>query len=216
MTVKTLVTACALSTIALTDPALRAAPDFTASVDRIRSSSGTGVCWRSFGRPAPRPATIHPTRSFAILHAAIYDAVNAIDQTHESYAVRFSGVSRQASQAAAADAAAHDVLVALYPGLTSTLDATLQQSLTLVPDGRRQDREASASGRPLRDAILSLRSNDGANQAPHSLCVRHRTGRLPVDAPEFPEAAAVHALAERDPVRAEAGRSVSPGPLRRR
>jgi len=26
-----------------------------------------------------QPATIHPTRSFAIMHAAIYDAVNAID-----------------------------------------------------------------------------------------------------------------------------------------
>src|SRR5579864_3383173 len=52
-----------------------------------------------------QPATIHPTRSFAILHAAIYDAVNAIDRTHEPYAVRFSGVSRRASQAAAADAA---------------------------------------------------------------------------------------------------------------
>jgi hypothetical protein len=30
--------------------------------------------------PGAQPATIHPTRSFAIMHAAIYDAVNAIDQ----------------------------------------------------------------------------------------------------------------------------------------
>ena len=35
-----------------------------------------------------QPATIHPTRSFAMMHAAIYYAVNAIDQTHEPYAVR--------------------------------------------------------------------------------------------------------------------------------
>src|SRR5579883_2362513 len=34
-----------------------------------------------------QPATIHPTRSFAIMHAAIYDAVNAIDETHEPYLV---------------------------------------------------------------------------------------------------------------------------------
>ena len=26
-----------------------------------------------------QPATIHPTRSFAMMHAAIYDAVNTID-----------------------------------------------------------------------------------------------------------------------------------------
>src|SRR6476620_8079361 len=69
-----------------------------------------------------QPATIHPTRSFAMIHAAIYDAVNAIDQTHQPYAVQFSGVSRQASQPAAADATAHDVLVAVYPALASTLD----------------------------------------------------------------------------------------------
>ena len=30
--------------------------------------------------PGAQPATIHPTRSFALMHAAIYDAVNAIDQ----------------------------------------------------------------------------------------------------------------------------------------
>src|ERR1700747_684043 len=60
-----------------------------------------------------QPATIHPTRSFAIMHAAIYDAVNAIDGTHQPYLVRL-GASHFASQeAAAAGAAAHDVLVAL-------------------------------------------------------------------------------------------------------
>ena len=30
--------------------------------------------------PGAQPATIHPTRSFAIMHAAIYDAVNAMSQ----------------------------------------------------------------------------------------------------------------------------------------
>jgi len=38
--------------------------------------------------PGAQPATIHPTRSFAIMHAAIYDAVNAIDGTHQPYLVR--------------------------------------------------------------------------------------------------------------------------------
>ena len=31
--------------------------------------------------PGAQPATIHLTRSFAIMHGAIYDAVNAIDGT---------------------------------------------------------------------------------------------------------------------------------------
>src|ERR1700681_4747326 len=111
MTVARFVTACALSSAALTAQ-LNGAPAVTApSIDPV-------VQWNRnllaiVRTPGAQPATIHPTRSFAILHAAIYDAVNAIDQTHTPYAVRFAGVSRWASQAAAADAAAHEVLVAL-------------------------------------------------------------------------------------------------------
>src|SRR6267378_5487804 len=41
--------------------------------------------------PGVQPATVHPTRSFAIMHAAIYDAVNAIDRTHTPYLVELSG-----------------------------------------------------------------------------------------------------------------------------
>src|ERR1700731_3645571 len=48
--------------------------------------------------PKAQPATIHPTRSFAMMHAAIYDAVNAIDRPHKPYLVRLTGVSRFASQ----------------------------------------------------------------------------------------------------------------------
>src|SRR5258705_13191533 len=35
--------------------------------------------------PNVQPATVHPTRSFAIMHAAIYDAVNSIDRTHRPF-----------------------------------------------------------------------------------------------------------------------------------
>ena len=40
--------------------------------------------------PGAQPATIHPTHSFAIMHAAIYHAVNAIDGSHKPYLVRLS------------------------------------------------------------------------------------------------------------------------------
>jgi len=62
--------------------------------------------------PGAQPATIHPTRSFAIMHAAIYAAVNGIDGTHKPYLVRLSA-SHFASQEASAAAAAHEVLVKL-------------------------------------------------------------------------------------------------------
>src|SRR5207237_601483 len=85
--------------------------------------------------PGAQPVTVHPTRSFAILHAAIYDAVNAIDRTRTPYLVQVRRAPRATSQDAAAAAAAHDVLVALYPSLGARLDEQLQQSLAQVPDG---------------------------------------------------------------------------------
>ena len=86
--------------------------------------------------PGEQPATIHTTRSFAIMHAAIYDAVNAIDGTHKPYLVGFSA-SPVASQEAAASSAAHEVLVKLYPNMQSTLDAQLQQALAPLPNRER-------------------------------------------------------------------------------
>ena len=47
--------------------------------------------------PGAQSPTVHPTRSFAIMHAAIYDAVNAIDGKHWPYLVRLSSVPRDAS-----------------------------------------------------------------------------------------------------------------------
>src|ERR1700745_2368955 len=88
--------------------------------------------------PGAQPATIHPTRSFAIMHAAIYDAVNAIDGTHKPHSVRL-GASHFASQEAAAAAAAHEVLVNLYPNFQATLDAQFQQALAQVTNGGKTD-----------------------------------------------------------------------------
>src|SRR6201981_2093748 len=82
-----------------------------------------------------QPATVHPTRSFAVMHAAIYDAVNAIDGTHKPYLVRLSA-SHFASQEAAAAAAAHEVLGKPYPRVqTTTLDPQFQQALAQLPNG---------------------------------------------------------------------------------
>jgi hypothetical protein len=100
--------------------------------------------------PGAQPATIHPTRSFAIMHAAIYDAVNAIDKGHSSYAIEMAGVSRSASQEAAAASAAHEVLVMLYPQFQTMLDAELQQSLSSIPEGEHKT-EGMSHQRSRRD-----------------------------------------------------------------
>jgi hypothetical protein len=112
--------------------------------------------------PGAQSATVHPTRSFAIMHAAIYDAVNAIGRKHQPYLVRLSGVPRDASQEAAAAAAAHEVLVALYPAFKSTLDTQLQQSLAQIADGKGKAQGVTI-GQDVADLILAARSNDGSN-----------------------------------------------------
>src|SRR6476659_4994799 len=63
--------------------------------------------------PGAQPATIHSTRNFAMLHAAIYDAVNNIETKFSPDLVRRPDVPRSASKIAAADKATHDVLVSL-------------------------------------------------------------------------------------------------------
>src|SRR5436190_1381434 len=71
------------------------------------------------------------SRFLAILHAAIYDAVNGISRTHEVYAVP-SAVPASASQEAAASAAAHCVLLTVYPGQAAALDALHAAALALI------------------------------------------------------------------------------------
>ena len=115
--------------------------------------------------PGAQPATVHPTRSFAIMHAAIYDAVNAIDGTHQPYLVNLSDVPRFASEDAAANTAAHEVLVRLYPKFQATLDAQLQTALAQIPNGPDKAEGASV-GVIVADRILAARSNDGSSAAP--------------------------------------------------
>jgi PAP2 superfamily len=135
--------------------------------------------------PGAQPKTVHPTRSFAIMHAAIYDAVNAIDKTHQPYLVRLRGVSRSASQGAAASSAAHEVLVALYPSFQVTLDAQLKQSLALIPDGPDKT-EGIAIGKAVADQILAARSNDGSNAQPGPFVFGNAPGDFQSTPPNFP------------------------------
>jgi hypothetical protein len=135
--------------------------------------------------PGAQPATIHSTRSFAIMHAAMFDAVNAIDRKHHPYAVRLNDVPRSASQPAAAAAAAHAVLVALYPAKQAELDSALQQSLASIPDDARKT-EGVRVGEAVAARLLELRSGDGADQPPPLYIFGTRPGDYQSTPPNFP------------------------------
>jgi hypothetical protein len=104
-----------------------------------------------------------PPRAFirlAMVHLAIYDAVNAIEgQSYESYASK-PLVNHPASADAAVAAAAHDVLVALFPGQVEDLDAKYAAAIDALPaDVAREN--GIAVGRQAAAAILLARAGDG-------------------------------------------------------
>ena len=81
--------------------------------DRLLMAGDVVIEWNNVLLDAIRdslasPPTISPpvaSRALAIMHASIYDAVNTIDRTHESYlvdAVALPGTSPEAAAAAAA------------------------------------------------------------------------------------------------------------------
>src|SRR5258708_7926983 len=161
--------------------------------------------------PKAQPATIHPTRSFAIMHAAIYDAVNAIDRTHKPYLVRLTGVSRFASQDAAADAAAHAVLVTLYPTFQTTLDAQLQQLLAQIPDGADKA-EGIRIGQTVADRILVRRSNDGSANTPILFLFGTAPGDYQSTPPNFPKHPQFTNCSHVTPFARERANQFRPGP----
>ncbi len=134
--------------------------------------------------PGAQPPTIHSTRSFAMLHAAIFDAVNNIDRDFEPYAVRHPHASRRASAQAAADQAAHDVLIALYPTFATALDSELQQDLTQIPYGRDKA-DGIEEGQDVAAAILALRSNDGSATVLPPFMPKNQPGSYQLTPPNF-------------------------------
>jgi membrane-associated phospholipid phosphatase len=134
--------------------------------------------------PGAQPATIHSTRSFAILHAAIYDAVNNIDPRFTPYLVRLPDVPRSASEIAAADQAAHDVLVFLYPAFQASLDMELEQDLALLPDNKRKT-QGIAVGQAVAGQLLAARSADGANVTPPPYVPGTQPGDYQLTPPNF-------------------------------
>src|SRR5229473_598201 len=156
-----------------------------------------------------RPATIHPTRSFAIMQAAIYDSVNAIDGTHKPYSVRF-GASRFASQEAAAAAAAHEVLVNLYPTFRATLDAQFQQALAQLPNGGKAD--GVSLGQKVADLILAQRKNDGSNAQPIPYVFGNAPGDYQSTPPNFPKQPQFTHWPQVTPFALERANQFRPGP----
>ena len=98
----------------------------------------------------------------AIVHTAIYDAVNAAEGfPFEPYGSEPT-VTTPASAEAAAARAGRDVLLALYPSRSADIETLYASSLAAIPDGPAKDNGIDA-GQQAAAGILALRVNDGRN-----------------------------------------------------
>ena len=101
---------------------------------------------------------------YALVHAAMYDAVNAIDGRYSVFAVRPVTNPRGASKEAAAAAAAYHVLLGEYPDQGAVLDPAYAASLAAVADGPAKTK-GIAIGTEVANAWLAMRLNDGREAA---------------------------------------------------
>jgi hypothetical protein len=133
--------------------------------------------------PGAQPATVHPTRSFAILHAAIYNAVVSITQDAPPYLFSIPA-PRSARPDAAAAVAGHDTLVALYPKMKAALDQQLAGELAMIPNGVGKQQGIQV-GQAVAARLIAIRANDGSAITPPSFVPGKQPGNYQLTPPKF-------------------------------
>src|SRR5262249_474123 len=112
------------------------------------------------------------SRNLAMMHAAMYDTVNALRRTHTPYLTSAYAPPGTSAQCAAA-IAAHRILHALYPSQGRPFDALLDQTRHPCRDGDTKD-DAVALGQLVAEKMLAWRENDGSGRT-----VRYTPGTAP-------------------------------------
>jgi hypothetical protein len=138
------------------------------------------------GQP-PQVSALH----LAMVHGAVYDAVNAIDGGHQPYLAGLPPASPSASQDAAVATAAHHVLVGLGIGpvpplpqvVRDRLDGLYADALAGIPDGPAET-DGIAAGAAAAAAMLATRSTDG-RYVPFSFTAGNEVGQWRPEPPAF-------------------------------
>jgi hypothetical protein len=128
-------------------------------------------------------------RHLCMMHVAIFDAVNAIRRTHQSF--RFDPDARRgASEDVAVAAAAHRVLVDVYPTRSRQFDDLLARALDAagVADGRDP---GLLLGQTVGTDVCKLREKDGSDRQVRFLH-RHEPGDWNPTPPAYASALAPH------------------------
>jgi hypothetical protein len=99
---------------------------------------------------------VHP----ALVAAAVYDAVNAIEGGYSVFAVTPDTHPRGASPEAAAAAASYNMLVNMFPSRAADLGTWYTASIQSIPNGPRKNR-GIAVGTEVATKLLAKRASDG-------------------------------------------------------
>jgi hypothetical protein len=175
--------------LAIVTPALSVAQaDETAGTD---DSPQVILDWNAHTLAAAGTAKLPPPVTnlyMAMVHGAMYDAVNAIAGRYQPYLPGLDA-DPSASKVAAAATAAHGVLAGSFPDQAADLDALLETSLASVGDGAAKD-AGMAVGEAAAAAMLAAREGDGRG-GEFSLTFSEDPGAYrptPPDFSEFPAA----------------------------
>ncbi len=117
------------------------------------------------------------SRAMAIVHVAIFDAVDAAVGGYQSY----SGVVAPRgpiSLDAAISQAAHDTLVSLFPSQAGSFDKSLAEDLALIKNSKGRD-AGVVLGQRTAAAILARRAMDGSQFPEPRVNIDHLTSDLP-------------------------------------
>src|SRR6266516_3409329 len=164
----------------------------TSSNAAANGSSGFGaivIAWNKellkiVKTPGAQPATVHPTRSYAILHAAIYDAVGSITRDAPAYVFSVNA-PRSARADAAAATAGHDTLTALYPKWKAALDQQLAGELATIPNGAGKQQGIQV-GQAVAARLIAIRANDGSAATSQPFVPGNQPGNYQPTPPKFP------------------------------
>jgi hypothetical protein len=126
---------------------------------------------------APEDNPFHESHTYAIMHIAVHDALNAIDRRYQPHTYDRKAEPGASPEAAVA-AASHDVLVGLIKQLPAELlkptcigdgvasvEAAYTAALGAIPDGPGK-MQGIAVGQAAAAAILTARANDKSTQGP--------------------------------------------------
>lgn len=103
------------------------------------------------------------SRTVAMVHTAMFDAINSVESRYFPYRFKVSAPSGSSPEAAGV-AAAHAVLLKLFPEQKADLDVAFAASLAQIPDGSGKTAGISV-GEDVAARILALRASDGAGVA---------------------------------------------------